>query len=90
MKEQVEGNMSVSVLVVLSMDFPADRCLHWAGAQKKGLDTREKVGPEMRCYTMAGGFHHPQEHQHHAQGCGEGMKSVSTVFSTVTKQIIQR
>lgn len=48
MKEQNEGNMTISVLVVLSIDFPAHHGLHWFKAQKKGLDIQEKVGPGMR------------------------------------------
>ena len=48
MEKQLGGNMTISVLVVLSMDFPADCCLHLSGAQKNGLHTQKKVGQEMR------------------------------------------
>lgn len=48
MKEQNEGNMTISVLVVLSIDFPADHSLHQFRAQKEGLDTQEKVLPGMK------------------------------------------
>lgn len=87
MKEQIRGNMTISVLVASSMDFPAACSLCCSGAQKKGTDTQERVGPGMRWYTMAQGFHPPQERWHHTQGCRERMKEMSTVFSIVVDNI---
>lgn len=40
------SNMTISVLVLSSMDYPTDCCPHWSGAQRKGLHTQKKVGPE--------------------------------------------
>lgn len=40
------GNITISILVLSSMDYPTDCCPHWSGTQRKGLHTPNKVGPE--------------------------------------------
>lgn len=39
-------NITISVLVLSGMDYSTNCCPPWSGAQRKGLHTQKKVGPE--------------------------------------------
>lgn len=42
--EQIGGNMTVFILVILTMDFPTNHSLCWSEPYEKVVDTQDRVG----------------------------------------------